>query len=75
MGPAKAPKARSKVTSIFGDDSSSDGWAAPSEFEQNDEELAAYLQANTSFLVNMNATGAFTETGLLNIQHGISFGF
>lgn len=74
VGPAKAPQARSKVKSTFGRDSSSDDFAAPSEFEQNDEELAEYLKANTSFLVNMNTTGAFSETSLLFVEHGRSFG-
>lgn len=69
VGPAKAPRARSKVKSTFGHDSSSDGFAAPSEIEQNDEELAEYLQANTSFLVNMNATGAFSEPWIRFMEH------
>jgi len=43
-------------------DSSSDDHIIPSEFEQNDEDLAEYLKSNTSFLLNMHATGAFTAT-------------
>ena len=59
MGPAKARRKTTKSTTI---DSSSDDHIIPSEFEQNDEDLVEYLKSNTSFLLNMHATGAFTAT-------------
>ena len=55
VGPARR---RARVKGADGD--SSDDCALQSEFEQNDEELAAYLQTNTSFLLAMTTTGALT---------------
>jgi len=59
LGRAKRPKAA---------DSGTDHWAGgalwTSEFEENDGELAEFLQTNTSFLLNMTKTAAFTESFL-----------
>jgi len=57
VGPARDRRARAK-----GPDQEWDGYVMPSEFEDNDEDLVHYLESNTSFLVNMNATGAFTAS-------------
>lgn len=35
---------------------------APSELENNDDDLALFLTSNTSFLASMISTAAFTES-------------
>ena len=45
-----------------------------SEFEENDEDLAHYLQANTSFLVSLHATAAFTEAPQNESESGVVLG-
>lgn len=63
VGPAKARPKRVKQI-LYDGSESEDDHVIPSEFETNDEELAVYLQTNTSFLLNMNATGGFTAAWL-----------
>ena len=59
----------------LGEDSADD-FVLPSDFEENDEDLANYLQANSSFLMNMHATGAFTVLSLcLELFFFIMFAF
>ena len=45
-------------------DSGTDQWEGgvlcQSEFEENDDDLAAFLQNNTSFLLNMTKTAGFS---------------
>lgn len=63
MGPARARSRKKGGKKPVNPDASSDSaseFILPSEFEENDDDLAHYLQSNTSFLMNMNATGAFT---------------
>ena len=60
--PLKGKKAKGQVQQL-GDDSSGD-FVLPSDFGENDEELVNYLQASSSFLMSMHATGAFTVLSL-----------
>lgn len=62
MGPARRKKPQKAVD--VDPDESSDGMVANSEFEENDADLAAYLQANTSFLLGMTSTAAFNDSHL-----------
>ena len=69
LGPAKARPLKGKKTTSKGQlqqlgEDSADDFVLPSDFEENDEDLANYLQANSSFLMNMHATGAFTVLSL-----------
>ena len=50
VGPAKARPKRVKQI-LYDGSESEDDHVIPSEFETNDEELAVYLQTNTSFLL------------------------
>ena len=64
IGPAKARPTKgtgsSKTARSIFDASSDEDHVIPSEFEENEEDLSNYLQSNSSFLVNMHATGAFS---------------
>ena len=59
IGPAKR---RAKRLEDLSDSDSQHGTCAASEFEDKDDDLADYLQANTSFIMAMQTTNAFTAT-------------
>lgn len=59
IGPAKR---RAKHPEHASDSDSQHGTCAASEFEDKDDDLADYLQANTSFIMAMQTTNAFTAT-------------
>lgn len=74
VGPAKSSsdKVKMKKTDTTKDEDSD--FALPSEFDEtNDEDLAHFLRSNTSFLVNMHATGAFSVSW--QILYNISIHF
>ena len=59
MGPAR--RQRKKLEELS-DSNSETGALVHSEFDANkDDDLADYLQANTSFLMAMESTNAFTD--------------
>ena len=58
-GPARR-KRGSKPPEALSDSDSQHGACMLSEFEDQDGDLAEYLQANTSFLMAMQSTKAFT---------------
>ena len=59
MGPAR--RHRKKLEELS-DSNSETGALVHSEFDVNkDDDLADYLQANTSFLMAMESTNAFTD--------------
>lgn len=68
VGPARARPSKGKNTSksaVLGDgDSSDEGFVLPSEVEENDDDLAHYLQSDSSFIMNMHATAAFSASWL-----------
>ena len=61
IGPAKR---RAKRPEDLSDSDSQHGTCVVSEFEDKDDDLSEYLQSNTSFLMAMQTTNAFTATSL-----------
>ena len=62
VGPAKAwSKYQSTGTDAEDEASNDDHWCG-SDFEENDHELTEYLEANTNFVMAMQATAAFSAS-------------
>ena len=61
VGPAKRKKA-AKAKELS-DSDTEHGACLQSEFEEKDEDLWQFLQSNTSFLMAMHSTNAFTVPG------------
>ena len=62
IGKAKRVKT---VKAESGTDQWEGGVLCQSEFEEDDGELADFLQSNTSFVLNMTKTAAFSEPWIL----------